>query len=238
MATRSSSAQGASSPSIKLCCHRFKLPATKSTITSSNRVHKHQIRVCNHRIANHHVHRREAPPTPPPPPPPLPRRSSSPTPAPSSAGSMASVRAPWRLAQTGVEQPTTTLAAGVHSFACSRPWACPPSRLSPPSARDQIDGAAAELLILTVAGAEGRQAPCKRAWVGPWRHPSRHNRGGLLEAEVRHGGARAEAAKREKHRRAQAFGREEMHARSSFWRRGGGGARYPHWRGIQAAGAR
>jgi hypothetical protein len=36
--------------------------------------------------------------------------------------------------------------------------------LSPPSARDQIEGAATELLILTVAGAEGRQAPRKHAW--------------------------------------------------------------------------
>jgi hypothetical protein len=152
---------------------------------------------------------------------------------------MASVRAPWRLTKTGVEQPTTTLAAGAHSFAGSRSWACHPlSRLSPRSVRDQIDGTTVELLILTVAGAEGGQAPCKRAWVGPWRHPSHHGCGGILEAKVGRHGARADAAMREKHRRAQAFGREEMCARSSFWRRGGGGARYPRGRGIQAAGVR
>jgi hypothetical protein len=106
------------------------------------------------------------------------------------------------------------------------------SRLSPPSTCDQIDGTTAELLILMVASAEGGQAPRKRTWVGPWWHPSRHYRGGLLEAEARCHGARAEAAMREKHRRGQAFGRKEMCARSSFWRRGDGGVRYPRGRGI------
>jgi hypothetical protein len=62
-------------------------------------------------------------------------------PIPSSAASMESVRAPGRLAKTGVEQPTTALVAGAHASTGSRPWACALLSLSrppPPSARGQM----------------------------------------------------------------------------------------------------
>jgi hypothetical protein len=98
---------------------------------------------------------------------------------------------------------------------------CPPSlpAVSFLCARPNQQSAATELLILEVAGAEGGQAPRGRAWVGTWRPPSRaameassRSRSRSRRGAARRGGATAEAAKRGKQRRTQAFDREEIQA--------------------------
>jgi hypothetical protein len=72
---------------------------------------------------------------------------------------------------------------GLRSSVCA-PLSLSPSRLSPPSTHGRVDGAAAELLLPAVAGVEGGQAPRRCAWVGPWRPPSSHSHGGLLQPVV------------------------------------------------------
>jgi hypothetical protein len=137
---------------------------------------------------------------------------------------MMSVRVLGQLAKTGVEQPTTTPVASAHSSAGSRPWACAPLSLSPLTVSSLRTRPHAELLLLVVSRVEGGQAPHNRTYVEPWRPPSRHGHGGLLEAEARRGVAGPwRRRRRGEQRRAQAFDGEEMRARDrAFCREGWG----------------
>jgi hypothetical protein len=153
--------------------HRIELTTIKSRFaTTASRI---TVRTAVElRLFRSHLHHRDAPPHRPRPP---------------------SLWDPWRAYERPVD--SQRLGGAAHDGAHDRHTllhrlkamgVCPSlSRSSPPSVHGQINGAAVELLLLAVVEAEGGQAPRRRAWVGPWRPPSRRGHRGLLESEVRRG---------------------------------------------------